>query len=64
MESDKYARQTRNATVFLAWLAGIFTVLSLIGGIYAEVQLHTLTSPPASASSSSCMSQGGSDPTC
>ena len=50
----KYARQTRNATVFIAILAG--------------VELHALSNAVSgtgsSSSSSNCLSQGGTDPSC
>ena len=48
------ARQTRNAARFVAWVVGIVIALSAIGGIVVAVN----------ATSSNCMSQGGSNPDC
>jgi hypothetical protein len=38
-----YARQTRNAAVFIAWVVGIVMMLSLIGVIVTAVELSHLT---------------------
>jgi hypothetical protein len=56
------ARQTRNATVFIAWVVGIFAVMAIIGGIIYGVQLAKLNSNLTGSSgttSSDCQSQGG-----
>jgi uncharacterized oligopeptide transporter (OPT) family protein len=61
-----YARQTRNATVFIAWVVGIFAALSLIGGIIIGVNLiHAVNNINGSDSSNSnCASLGGTNPNC
>lgn len=38
-----YARQTRNAVVFIAWVVGIVLVLSLIGVIVTSAELAHLS---------------------
>jgi hypothetical protein len=40
--TEKYARQTRNGVVFIAWVVGIIAVISLILGIIAGVQLSKI----------------------
>jgi hypothetical protein len=39
---ERYARQTRNATVFIAWAVGIALVAGLILGIVATVDMSRL----------------------
>jgi len=39
--SEKYARQTRTAAVFVAWCVAIVMVLSLIGVIVTAVALSS-----------------------
>jgi hypothetical protein len=61
----KYARQTRTAAVFVAWVVGIFTVSSLIGGIIMGVSLiHAVNNSNGGGSTSNCASLGGSNPNC
>jgi hypothetical protein len=64
----RYARQTRNATVFIAILAGIAAVITLVGVIIAGVELnslsHALNGVTNSSDSSNCFSQGGTDTSC
>ena len=38
-ETIRYQRQTRNATVFIAWTIGIFALLALIGGIIGVAEI-------------------------
>jgi hypothetical protein len=63
----RYLRETRNAVVFIAVLAGVICLASLIIGIVAAVQLSKVSSElggSGGSSSSNCLSQGGSDPSC
>lgn len=65
----RYMRQTRNATVFIAVVVGVVCVLSLAGLIIAGVQLSSVRSQlnnlnGTTTNSSSCASQGGTDPSC
>jgi hypothetical protein len=39
----RYQRQTRNATVTIAWVVCILTALSIIGGIVGAVQLAKIS---------------------
>lgn len=61
-----YARQTRNAVTFIAWVVAIVCATSLILGLVAAVQLSKLSSAlnGSGSTSSNCMSQGGTDPSC
>jgi hypothetical protein len=64
-ESLRYQRQTRNATVFIAWVVGVLVALSIIFGIIAGVQLakiNTNLTGGGSGGSTSCVSQGGTLP--
>jgi ABC-type Fe3+ transport system permease subunit len=60
----KYLRETRNAAVFIAIVAGIVCVLALVGSIVVGVQLSHLNANLTSGSgaASTCMSEGGTDP--
>jgi hypothetical protein len=62
----RYARQTRNAAVFIAVLAGIAAIVILIGVTIVGVQLRSLsnTVKGTSTSGSNCLSQGGINPNC
>jgi hypothetical protein len=63
----RYMRETRNAVVFIAVIVGVICALSLIIGIVAAVQLSKVSSElggSGGTSSSNCLSQGGSDPSC
>lgn len=64
-----YARQTRNATVFVAVCVGIFTVLTLIGVIILGAQAASIKNQlvqinNGGSSTSNCESQGGTNPDC
>jgi hypothetical protein len=61
-DMHKYARQTRTATVWIAWIVGIVFTLSVIGGIIAAVQLNKASNQIDSVYN--CQSLGGSDPSC
>ena len=50
-----YARQTRNAAVFIAWVVGIVMVLSLIGVIVTANELSHLTNAINNGGSSNCI---------
>ena len=64
----KFMRETRNAVVFIAWVVGLAAVISLIVGIVVAVQISKVNSQLSNlgggTTSSNCMSQGGSDPSC
>ena len=61
----KYMRETRNAAVFIAVVVGIVATLSLIATIIVGVQLSKLNnSISGGGTSSNCLSQGGTDPSC
>ena len=63
--AEDYARQTRNATVFIAWVVGIFAVVSLIAGIVIGVSLiHAVNNSNGGGGVSNCISQGGTNPNC
>lgn len=59
----KYLRHTRNATVFLAALAGVLAALSLVGAIVVGVQLSKISNQ-LGGSSGYCASLGGTDTSC
>jgi hypothetical protein len=67
----KYMRQTRNATVFIAVIVGIFTAIAVIGVIWTAVTVSKLNSEVNgfsngvnSSFNSNCASQGGTDTNC
>jgi hypothetical protein len=61
-------RHTRNATVFIAVIVGIFTTLVIIGTIWTVTTVSRLNSDLNGVnlgnSNSSCLSQGGTNPDC
>jgi hypothetical protein len=60
-----YARQTRSATVFIAWMIGIGVAISLILGIIVGIQTDRVANELSNnGSSSNCQSQGGTNPNC
>jgi cobalamin biosynthesis Mg chelatase CobN len=65
---QRYLRQTRNATVFIAVIVGIVTVLVLIGVIWTATNIARLNSDLNNGTNlfnnSNCESQGGSNPNC
>jgi hypothetical protein len=65
---QRYARQTRNATVFIAVIVGIFTVLTVAGVIWTATNISRVDSQLNGDnnlfSNSNCESQGGSNPNC
>jgi hypothetical protein len=65
---QKYLRQNRNATVFIAIIVGIFTAISLIGVIWTATTIAHLDSELngtfSGVTNSNCLSQGGSNPNC
>ena len=63
----EYARQTRSATMFIAWIIGIGVAIALIIGIIVGVQTAKVASElnnNGTSTSSNCLSQGGTDPSC
>lgn len=65
----RYMRQTRTAVVFIAVVVGIVCVLSLVGAIVMGVQLAKVNTQLSNlsgnnTSSSNCLSQGGTNPSC
>jgi hypothetical protein len=64
---QKYMRQTRSATVFIAVIVGIFSALALIGVIWTAPNVARLDSQLTgipSVNNSNCLSQGGTNPDC
>jgi hypothetical protein len=65
---QKYLRQTRNATVFIAIIVGVFTAISLIGVIWTATTIARLDSQLngtfSGVTNGNCLSQGGSNPNC
>ena len=65
---QRYARQTRNATVFIAIIVGIFTVLTVAGVIWTATNISRVDSQLNGDnnlfSNTNCESQGGSNPNC
>ena len=64
---QKYMRQTRTATVFIAVVVGIFTALALIGVIWTATNVARLNSQLTGipgVNSNNCLSQGGTNSDC
>jgi cobalamin biosynthesis Mg chelatase CobN len=63
---QKYMRQTRNATVFIAVIVGIVTIIALVGIIWTATSISKINSQlnGSDVSNSTCESQGGSNPNC
>lgn len=64
---QKYMRQTRNATVFIAVIVGIVTVIALVGVIWTATTISKLNSQLSGdngVNSSNCESVGGTNPNC
>jgi hypothetical protein len=64
IELLKYARQTRSATMFIAWIVGIGVTISLILGIIVGVQTAKVANELSNNGTSNCLSQGGTNPDC
>lgn len=60
----RYARQTRNATVFIAIIVGILAAVSVIMAIFVGVQVASISNSLTGATNGSCASLGGTDPSC
>jgi uncharacterized membrane protein SpoIIM required for sporulation len=63
--SEKYARQTRTAAVFVAWCVAIVMVLSLVGVIITANVMNKVANDLTGGSGGStptCQSQGGTLP--
>jgi hypothetical protein len=64
-DEHRYARQTRDATVFIAWIVGIGVAIMLVLGIIAGVELaHLNSSSNGGGGVSNCYTDGGTDLTC
>jgi cobalamin biosynthesis Mg chelatase CobN len=62
---QKYLRQTRTATVFIAVIVGIVTVIALVGVIWTVTNVSNLNSQINGVNNNSnCESQGGTNPAC
>lgn len=62
---QRYLRQTRNATVFIAVIVGIVTVIALVGVIWTATNIARLNSQLNGVNGlSNCQSQGGTNPDC
>jgi hypothetical protein len=59
---EKYSRHTRNATCFLAWMAGILVAISIIAGIATAVHISDVNNQYNSVTN--CQSLGGTNPNC
>ena len=59
--TEKYARHTRNAVVFIAWIIGIGMAASIIVGV--SVAVH-ISNDNSYNSPSNCSSVGGTNPNC
>jgi hypothetical protein len=60
-----HTRRTSVATVFIAWVVGLFALVSIILGIIVGVQLAKIgnvVNPGGDIST--CQSLGGTDPSC
>ena len=57
--------ETRNAVRFIAWVVGIYVLISLVIGVIVGVQLAKIgdTVNP-NTDISTCLSLGGTDPSC
>ncbi len=60
----KHASETKHAVQFIAWVVGIFAILSAIGVIYTAVQLAKIGNTLVPSDISNCQSLGGSDLSC
>lgn len=65
---QRYLRQTRTAVVFIAVVVGVVCALALAAAIVTGVQLAKMSTELSNlngaATSSGCLSQGGSNPNC
>ena len=65
---QRYLRHTRNATVFIAVIVGIFTAIALIGVIWTATTISKLDSQLNGVNNvfgnNNCQSQGGTNPNC
>jgi hypothetical protein len=68
VQSLAVQKRRTNAVVFIAWVVGIFSALSLIGLVVVAIMVgHTssvLDSPAGTGGILNCQSVGGSDPSC
>jgi hypothetical protein len=62
----RYARQTRNATVFIACVVAIGVAFAVIAGLVIGTRGANAVNNPGivGGGGSSCLSQGGYDPSC
>jgi hypothetical protein len=69
-DEHKYARQTRTATCFIAWVVAVLTLFSVIAGIYVAVTIGSLVASTTGGGGGSgfdiynCQSLGGTDSSC
>lgn len=62
---QKYLRQTRTATVFIAVIVAIVTVIALVGVIWTVSNISNLNSQiNGVTNNSNCQSQGGTNSSC
>ena len=63
--SLRYARHTRNATAFIAWVIGIYLLIGIITGIAVLVHIHDVAAANAAYNNvTNCSSLGGTNPNC
>jgi hypothetical protein len=59
---ERYARQTRTAAVFIAWVVALWLAVSVIGGIAVAVHVHEVN--VQNQNGTNCLSTGGNNPNC
>jgi uncharacterized membrane protein SpoIIM required for sporulation len=60
---EAHAISTRNAVRFIAWVIGIWVVISVIAGIVIAVEISHAANN-VNNDISNCQSLGGTDPSC
>jgi hypothetical protein len=64
---QKYMRETRDALRVIAWVMALTFILGVVAAIIVGVQISKIGTDlggASSSTSSNCMSQGGTDPSC
>ena len=58
-DEHRYLRETRTATVFIAWIVAVLCILGLIGVIVTGVELNKLANPGGSSDCTNSMQELG-----